>query len=324
MSAYLTTIAVFFVALVWSEALGQTFKPSRPIEVVVQSASGGGAATFARTVAEILEKEKLLPERFQVVSNTRASTPWAMAYLAERRGNDHVIGLFTDAWVATPLLNEAAKYTVKDLTPLAHLLLQPSIVLVKADAPYAGLKDLIDAAKKSPGRLKQAGGPAQAIETQHGWLLQKATGVKWEILSISKKPKKIGDILSGNSQIVIQEPSHVSDELKSGQLRAIAALTETRIASLPELSTAKEQGIDIPFLPNGRGLMAPPGISKDAVEFWEGLFARMVKTASWKKYLDETRVEPLYLKSADFGRSLDQQSALMRSNFQEAGVKVLR
>jgi putative tricarboxylic transport membrane protein len=292
--------------------------------VVVQSASGGGTAVFARTIAEILEKENLLPQRFQVVNNSRAAVPWAMAYLAERKGNDHTIGIFGDAWVATPLLREDARYTVKDLTPLAHLLLQPSIVLVKADSPFATLIDFIDAAKKSPVRLKQAGGPAQAIETQHGFLIQKATGVKWDIVSISKKPAKIADLLSGNSQIVIQEPSHVSDELKSGSLRAIAALTEKRISSLPDLSTAREQGVEIPFLANGRGIMAPPGISKEAVEFWEELFSRMVKTPSWRKYLEETRVEPYFLKSRDFGRLLDQQSALMRSNLQEAGAKVVR
>jgi putative tricarboxylic transport membrane protein len=310
--------------LVRSDALAQSFKPARPVEVVVQSAEGGGADIFARLIAGMLEEGKLLSQPLRVVNNSRAAVPWAMAYLAERKGNDHTIGIFTDAWVATPLLREDAKYTVKDLTPLAHLLLQPSIVLVKTDSPYATLRDFIDAAKNSPTRLKQGGGPAQAIETQHGFLIQKATGVKWDIVSISKKPVKIADILSGNSQIIIQEPSHVTDELKSGQLRALVALTEKRISSLPDLSTAQEQGVDLPFLANGRGIMAPPGISKEAIEFWEELFSRMVKTPSWRKYLEETRVEPYFLKSRDFGQLLDQQSALMRSNFQEAGAKVVR
>jgi len=324
MRAFFTMIWLLFFALGAGQAPAQSFRPNGPIEVAIQSGSGGGTDFFARTIARILEKEKLLSQPLRVVNNSRAAVPWAMAYLAERKGNDHVIGIFTDAWVATPLLREDAKYTVKDLTPLVHLLLQPSIVLVKADSPYATLKDFIDAAKKSPARLKQGGGPAQAIETQQGLLIQKATGVKWEIVSISKKPAKIADLLSGNSQIIIQEPSHVTDELKSGSLRAIAALTEKRISSLPDLSTAREQGVDIPFLANGRGIMAPPGISKEAIEFWEELFSRMVKTPSWRKYLEETRVEPYFLKSRDFGQLLDQQSALMRSNLQEAGAKVVR
>ena len=324
MRAYIATIAVFFVTFVGDNALAQDFKPTRPIEVVVQSASGGGTAVFARLIAGILEKEKLLSQPVQVVNNSRAAVPWAMATLAERKGDGHTLGIFTDAWVATPLLREDAKYTVKDLTPLAHLLLQPSIVLVKADCPYATLKDFIDAAKKSPVRLKQAGGPAQAIETQQGFLIQRATGAKWDILSIPKKPAKIADLLSGNTQIIIQEPSHVSDELKSGSLRALVALTERRISSLPDLSTAREQGVDIPFLANGRGIMAPPGLSKEAIEYWEELFSRMVKTPSWRKYLEDTRVEPYFLKSRDFARLLDEQNALMRSNLQEAGAKLVR
>ncbi len=324
MRGYLTMIAVFFFTLWADKAPAQSFRPNGPVEVVIQSGSGGGTDVFARTIASILEKEKLLSQPLQVVNNSRAAVPWAMAYLAERKGNDHVMGIFTDAWVATPLLREDAKYTVKDLTPLAHLLLQPSIVLVKADAPYVTLRDFIDAAKKSPVRLKQGGGPAQAIETLQGFLIQKATGARWEIVSIQKKPAKIADLLSGNTQIIIQEPVHVTDELKSGTLRAIAALTEKRISSLPDLSTAREQGVNMPFLANGRGLMAPPGISKEAVEFWEDLFSRMVKTPSWRKYLEETRVEPLFLKSRDFAQLEDEQFVLMRSLLQEAGAKVVR
>lgn len=76
-------------SLLFGPAWGQGYKPSRPIEVVVHSALGGGSDVFARAVVEMIEREKLLPQRMQVVNKTAAAGLEAMAYLAEKRGDDH-------------------------------------------------------------------------------------------------------------------------------------------------------------------------------------------------------------------------------------------
>jgi len=312
--------AVLCVTPVWA----QSYKPGRPVEIVVHSAPGGGSDVFARAVVEMVEKEKLLPQPLRVVNKTAGAGVEAMAYLVDQKGNDHTLGIFTNTWVATPLTAKEAKYTVKDLTPIVRLVLEPTIAVVRADSSYRSMNDFVDSAKKNPGGLKQAGGSVTAIESLTGLLIQSATGAKWAFVSTPAVKDRIANLLAGNVQIIIPQPQDVNEHITAGKLRAIAALTERRLSVLPDVPTIKEQGIDVPIIANARGFLAPPGVSKEFTAYWEDFFARLIKTASWKKYLKENQVEDVFLRGAELLPFFDEQITLMRSVLQMAGVPVAR
>ena len=323
-SFLLALLTSFSGILLSTIAWAQGYKPSRPVEVVVHSALGGGSDVFARAVVEMVEKEKLLSQRMQVVNKTVGAGLQAIAYLAEKSGDDHTIAVFTNTWVATPLTSKDAKYTVKDLTPLVRLVLEPTIAVVNANSPYTNMNDFVAAAKKNPGGLKQAGGSVTAIESLSGLLIQSATGAQWSFISTPAVKDRIANLLAGKVDIIVPQPQDVNEYIAAGRLRPIAALTEKRLSVLPNVPTIKEQGINMPIIANARGFLAPPGVAKDVVGFWEEFFARLVNTPSWKKYVEENQVEDVYLKSRDMAPFFDEQIALMRSVLQQAGVKVER
>jgi putative tricarboxylic transport membrane protein len=147
-------VAAALCALAAGEAAA--YKPTRPVEVVVHTGPGGGSDLLARAVATMIEKEQLLPVRMQVVNKTGGGSAVAAAYLAEKKGDQNTIGFFTGVWLTTPLTTDKAKVTLRDLTPIARLVLEPALIAVKADSPYQALKDFIAAAKQKPGELKQA------------------------------------------------------------------------------------------------------------------------------------------------------------------------
>lgn len=320
----LPLIIVLTGGLIGTLAWAQGYKPSRPVEVVVHSAPGGGSDVFARAIVEMVEKEKLLPQRMQVVNKTAGASLQAMTYLVEKKGDDHTISIFTNTWVATPLTTKDAKYTVKDLTSIVRLVLEPTIAVVNADSPYKSMNDFVEAAKKNPGSLKQAGGSVTAIESLTGLLIQSATGAKWTFISTPAVKDRISSLLAGNVQIIIPQPQDVNEHILAGRVRPIAALTEKRLTVLPNVPTIKEQGINIPIIANARGVLAPPGVSKEVIEYWEDFFSRLIKTPSWKKYVEENQVENVFLKSGDLTPFLDEQIQLMRSVLQLAGVPVTR
>ena len=320
----LPILAVLAGGLFATPAWPQTYKPSRPIELVVHSAPGGGSDVFARAVVEMVDHERLLPQPIRVVNKTAGASLEAMAYLVEKKGDDHTIGIFTNTWVATPLTSKEGKYTVKDLTPIVRLVLEPTIAVVKGDSPYKSMGDFVEAAKKNPGDLKQAGGSVTAIESLTGLLIQSATGAKWTFISTPAVKDRIANLLAGNVQIIIPQPQDVNQHVVAGRVRPIAALTEKRLTVLPNVPTIKEQGINIPIIANARGILAPPGVSREVVAYWEDFFARLVKTPSWKKYVEENQVEDVFLKSEELAPFFDEQIQLMRSVLQQAGVKVVR
>jgi putative tricarboxylic transport membrane protein len=87
----------FFLVLTFvspaTRAWAQSYEPSRPIELVVHSAPGGGSDVFARAVVEMVQKEKLLPQSLRVVNKTEGASIEAMAYLMEKRRRSHARGL---------------------------------------------------------------------------------------------------------------------------------------------------------------------------------------------------------------------------------------
>lgn len=319
-----TLLALLTGSPFFTPARAQAYKPTRPVEVVVHSAPGGGSDVFAQAIIEIVEKERLLPQGMRVVNKTVGAGLEAMAYLVGKKGDDHTIAIFTNTWVATPLTSKNAPYTVKDLTPIVRLVLEPTIAVVKADSPYKSMKDFVEAAKKNPGSLRQAGGSVTAIESLTGLLIQSAAGVKWTFISTPAVKDRISNILAGKVDIIIPQPQDVNEHIAAGRLRSIAAMTEKRLTVLPDVPTIQEQGINIPIIANARGFLAPPGISKEVVEYWEDFFARLTKTPSWKQYVEENQVEDVFLTGRGLGPFLDEQSQLMHSVLKAAGVTVAR
>jgi putative tricarboxylic transport membrane protein len=312
---FMIVLLLGWILPISGNALG--FEPTKPVEVVVHTGPGGGSDLFARAIAEMLQKEKLVPQRLQVVNKSGGGSAVAMSYLAEKKGDTQTIGFFTGIWVTNPL-------TTKDLTPIVRLVLEPAVVAVKADSPYKTMKDFIEAAKKNPGQLRQSGGSVTSRDNLERLVIEKATGAKWVFVSFPGGGERIANLLGGHVQMMVMEPQEAGEHIKAGSLRVIAALTEKRLPSFPNVPTIKEQGIDVPIIPQARGVVAPPGVGNDVVQYWEGVFSRFVKTPSWKKYLSDNQFEDGYLTGNNLNKFFDDLTVQMREILKEAGVKVVR
>lgn len=301
-----------------------SFQPTRPIELVVHSAPGGGSDVFARSLIEIMGKEKLLPQPVTIVNLTKGAGLEAMQYLVAKTGADHTIAIFTNTWVATPLTARDVKVSVTDLTPVVRLVLEPTIAVVRADAPYTSMRELAAAAARAPGGIRQAGGSVTAIESLTGLLLQQATATRWTFIPTPAVKDRIAGLLAGTVDVIIPQPQDVNEHIASGRVRPIAALTERRLAALPDVPTIKVQGIDIPIVANARGILAPPGGAAEVVDTWQALFQGLVQTAAWRGYLAENQVEDVFLAGPELRPFLEQQITLMRTVLRAAGVEVAR
>jgi putative tricarboxylic transport membrane protein len=322
--AFAAAAALAALGSVHAPAWAQGFKPTRPVEVVVHTGPGGGSDVLARAVALMMEKEKLLPVRMQVVNKTGGGGAVAAAYLAEKKGDPNTIGFFTGVWLNNPLTSAEANVTLKDLTPIARLVLEPAVIAVKADAPYKGLPDFIAAAKKSPGQLKQSGGSVTSRDNVVRQLLQKSTGASWAFISFPGGGERIAALLGGHVNMMVIEPAEAGEHIRAGNMRVLAQVADKRLAGFPNVPTLKEAGFDIPSVPQVRGVVAPPAIPKENVAYWEDVFRRLTKTESWHKFLADNQFEDGYQNAAELTKFYDEFTGRMRGILQEAGVKVVR
>lgn len=320
----ISIVVALSLTAVAATVAAQGFKPAKPIEFVTHTGPGGGGDVLARAIAGAMEKEKLLPVRMQVVNKTGGGGHTAMAYLVEKKGETHTIAVFTGLWFTNPIMRAEANITLKDLTPLVRLVLEPAMLVVKSDAPYKTLRDFIDAAKQNPGQLKQSAGSIGARDWLVRQLLMKNTGTSWAYISFPGGGERIAALLGGHVNIMLIEPQEAGEHIRAGNLRVIAQVSDTRLAAFPNVPTIKEAGFDIPNVPQPRGVVAPPGIPAEAVAYWEDLFAKFVKTPSWRKILEDSLFEDGFQRSAELSKFIDQYSETMRGILREGGVKVVR
>lgn len=300
------------------------WKPTKPVEIIVHTGPGGGSDVLARSIVTMMEREKLVPVRMMVINKPGGNGAVAAAAIAEKNDDPHTLGLITSVWIANPLTTSEAKVTVHDLKPIAQLMLEPAVFAVRAESPYKSLKEFIDDARARPGQLKQSGGSVTSRDNIIRQTLQHATGAKWAFVSFQGGGERLAALLGGHVDIMVIEPQEAGEQVRAGKLRVLAQLAEKRLPGYPDAPTLKEAGFDVTSTPQIRAVVAPPNMPADAAAYWEGRFARLRETPSWKKYIHDNQLEDSFLPGAEMRKSIGEIEKQLREQFQLAGIKVVR
>ena len=315
--------ATALLAIITGPAWAQ-YQPKQPIEFVVHGGPGSGNDAFARAIVSIIEQEKLAPVRIQVSNRVGGGGAVAGSYILSKKGDPNVIALYTSVWISNPLVQEAAKARVPEMTSIARLILEPALVAVRAESPFKTLKEFIAEAKAKPGQMKQSGGSALARDSLVHQLLMGTTGAKWSFISFPGGGERIAALLGGHVDLLILEPSEAGELLRAGKLRALAQISETRLPGFEQVPTLKEAGFVITDVPQARGVIGPPGMPADAVADYEDLMRRVTKTPSWDKYLKETSVEGAFLPAKENAAFVKEYETQLRSVLKNIGIKTIR
>ena len=318
------TVAACAAALAAPHLAHAQWKPTKTVDIIVHTGPGGGSDVLARSIVTMIEKEKLVPVRMQVINKPGGNGAVAAAAIAEKKDDPHTIGLVTSVWIANALTTSEAKITVHDLKPIAQLMLEPAVFAVRADSPYKSLKDFVDAARAKPGTLKQSGGSVTSRDNIVRQQLQHATGAKWTFVSFPGGGERLAALLGGHVDIMVIEPQEAGEQVRAGKLRVLAQLSEKRLPGYPDAPTLKEAGFDVKPTPQIRGVVAPPAIPDEAAKYWEGVFDKLHQTPTWKKYIADNQLEEHFARGEEFRKAMKDIESQLRTEFQSAGVKVVR
>lgn len=301
------------------------FQPSKPIEIVAHGGPGSGNDGFARTLASILEKEKLISVRTQVVNKPGGGSTTASAYLASKSGDSHTLAVFTNIWLTDFLVQKAAQVNLySTLTPVARSVIEPGLFVVRADARWQSLKDFLEEAKAKPGTLKMSGGSITARENLVRQILMKQTGASYAFISFPSGSERMAALLGGHVDLMMIDPGEGIEQVRAGKLKVLAQLADSRLSAFPNVPTVKEAGYDLPKIPQVRGIVGPPAMPADALAYYEGLMQRVSASASWKKYIGDNYFEDGYLTAAATKKFLQDYEGDIRVQLQATGAKLAR
>ena len=242
-------------------AAGGTKFPEKPVTLVVHASAGGGSDIFARTMSATYEKSKLLTQPIVVENKAGGSGAVAFAYVAGKKGDPYFLLTAVTSFVTTPLQNPGQP-NYKDFTPIANLAFDEYFLMVKAESKYKTMKDLIDDAKKQPEKTIKAGGTQLgSADSVCMYLIEKATGVKFNYIVFNSGGEVNAALLGGHVDIAVSNPGEALELAKAGKIRNLGVFQRSGSPALPTFPTMKEQGIDaiLRSEPRPRGPRRHPG-----------------------------------------------------------------
>jgi putative tricarboxylic transport membrane protein len=295
---------------------GEEFQPSSP-EFLVHTGPGGGSDIFVRDVIEMMRDEEIISENWPVRNEEAGEGAGAMSYLLSKDGETDTISAMTTTWLTTPLTIESATVTVEDLTPIAGLIIEPEIMAVVADSPYKSLQDFVDAAKEQPGDLVQTGGSTTEVGALNGATIAQEAGTEWQFLSFEEVGQRIAALLNGDAQMMFGSASDFASQVRAGKLEVIASISPEPSPIYPDLPTPSDEGFQSELVPQVRGIMGPPNMPEEAIEYYQGVFEDLIETDAWKDYAEENGLVTELRLGEEWGDFLTEQNEVVRQKLEE-------
>jgi putative tricarboxylic transport membrane protein len=285
--------------------------PDKPIEFTVPFAAGGGSDIMARTIAAIIEKEKILPQPLVVVNRPGASGVLGYMHVGQKTGEPYALTTATNSFIIQPLLGKM-KLDYRDYTLIAGLALDEFVLVVPANSPHRTVRDLIDAARRAPKNVKIGGTSAPSIDTIITHLVEKATGVQFNFIAFKSGGEVMTNLLGSHIDVASANPGEALTQIQAKKARVLAAASSKRLASLPDVPTLRESGVDV-VVTQWRGIAAPKGLPKEAESVLVSAFKRLSDSKMWQeKYLAENNLTPYYLAPEEFRRYLEADAQSTR------------
>jgi tripartite-type tricarboxylate transporter receptor subunit TctC len=228
----------------------------RPVKIVVPFAAGGGTDVVGRLVATRMATILKAP----VIVENRAGAGGAIgASLVAKSPADGLTLLLgtVSTQAINPALSKQSPYDpLKDFAPVSLLVVVPQIVVVNAKQPYRTLAELVDAMKKSPGKITYGSQGLGGISHLMGELLNSQAKVSTTHVPYRGAAPALQDLLAGTIDVMYDTLPALQAHIADGRVRALAVASSSRLAQLPNVPTTAEAGM--------------PGF---IVETWNALFA---------------------------------------------------
>jgi putative tricarboxylic transport membrane protein len=298
---------------------GGAFQPDNP-EFLVHTGPGGGSDIFVRDVIEMMRQEGIISGNWPVRNEEAGEGAGAMSYLLSKRGESDTISAMTTTWLTTPLTIEGASVTVEDLTPIAGLIIEPEIMAVTADSPYRSLSDFVDAAKQQPGELVQAGGSTTEVGALNGQTLATEAGTDWEFLSFEEVGQRITALLNGDADMMFGSAQDFASQVKANKLEVVASISPEPSPIYPDLPTPQDEGFQSELVPQVRGIMGPPDMPPEAVEYYQRVFEELLDTEAWQQYAEDNGLVTELRVGEEWADYLTQQNEVVRETLEEVDL----
>lgn len=276
------------------------WKPTKEVELIAHVKTSSSTYAFASAVLSALKAEKLMPKGVSLRSVRGSRGGKARAYVGvKNKGNPHMMQALTPSQINNPILAKS-KVDYKLFRGIAMMVVTPLNIAVNVKSPYKSMQDIVDDAKKRPGKVIHGGGAFGNVASLVGELWSREAGFKHVYAAFEKQGML--ELLGGHVAFGMHNPAQIDKFVKAGKVRIVAA--SEKLGSYPDVKTFKESGFNFPILKQYRGWWLSKDVSDDAVNYYIGIMDKVRKSDSFKKYEKKFNMTSTWVTGKDLDAML--------------------
>lgn len=286
--------------------------PGRPITLIVPFPPGGLADIVARPVAEALSRE--LGQPVVIENRAGAGGGIGMGAAAKARPDGHTLLMALSSLTVLPeadaILGRTPFFALGDLRPVARFTADPTVLAVRADAPWRTAREFIDDARKRPTAITY--GSSGNYGTMHVpmEILAQTAGVQMTHVPFTGAGPAVVALLGGQIDAVSSGPATVLQHIRAGKLRALGHWGQGRLESLPDVPSLRDQGFAAEYA-QWSGLFVPTAVPEPIAQRLRAACRVVAQDARVREVIQSAGSPVQYLDGPDFGKYVQNEAHQM-------------
>ncbi len=315
-SAFLAAISLSVSPL----ATAQTAWPTKAITMVVPFPPGGLADLVARPVAEAMSRE--LGQPVVIENKAGAGGGIGMAQVAKARPDGYTILMALSSLTVLPeadvVLQRPPMFALNDLRPIARYTADPTVLAVRADAPWKTVQQFVDDAKKRPGAINY--GSSGNYGTMHVpmEILAQNAGIRMTHVPFTGAGPAVVALLGGQIDAVSTGPATVLQQVKAGKVRVLAHWGTAQLGALPDAPSLKDAGYNAEYA-QWSGLFIPKDVPEPIAQRLRAAARAAAQDAKVKDVILGAGSPVQYQDSSDFEKYVQADAARMSAVVRRIG-----
>jgi tripartite-type tricarboxylate transporter receptor subunit TctC len=313
-------VGLVFVAWAGTAAPAQEPNPTRPVEIIVPFAAGGGTDLIARLMCDGLGQR--LGQSFVAVNRPGANTNVGTLAAIRAKPDGHTLLMASLGLAANPSLYRKLAFDPRrDLAPIALIANVPTILVVNPALPATSLGDLVAYIKARPGELNYASYGVGSSPHLAAELFQSVTGTSMVHVPYGGGGPAALGVIGNTVQMLFSSVVLVLGMVRGGSVRAIAVASERRLALLPEVPTFKESGVDY-ATGTWFGILAPAKTPAPIVARLHSAIEDMLRDPAIRAKLTEQGAEVAAIGPEGFADFLRDETARLSAVIRRANIQL--
>jgi tripartite-type tricarboxylate transporter receptor subunit TctC len=292
--------------------------PTKPIRLIVPEVVGSAADLMSRIIGQRLGEALSQPVTFENlfleagVEKGIKSTPDGYTLIYGSSGNLALL----------PHVKKVAFDPLKDLTPVARFVIQPTLIATNAKLPVNSLAELVAMMKANPGKLRMSTAGAGTAGHFAGEVFIAMAGVKPEVVHYNGGGPAIEGVVNNDSQWTVAPIGGRLPQVRSGKLKALAIGSPTRLALLPDVPTVAESGYPGYDAVGWGAIFVPNGTPQPIIDKLNATIAKIVTLPEVRKQFEEQGTEGASSTQAEMAKLLREDYARLGQTAKSIGLNV--